>query len=159
MQMTDVHNYLSSVEKFISEVDVAAVWCPDSGSYDTWICRLLSCLIGSGSVHDELFQLLSPVCGIKVRAVYFTCLWRGGNDIIVWTPWVRGIIAAECWCMCWNVDKVLGADVAVRCTWHRESWWFRPARWRYVTTDRSVLCQALHHGWDTLTAARSLLTN
>jgi len=70
MQITDVRTCSQSVEKFTSEVDVASVWCPDGGSYDTWICQLLTCLIGS--VHDELFQLLSPVCCIKVRAVYVT---------------------------------------------------------------------------------------
>ena len=72
MQITDVCAALQSVDTFVSAVDVAAVWCPDSSSYDTWICQLLSCLISSGSVHDELFQLLSPICCIKVRAVHIT---------------------------------------------------------------------------------------
>ena len=74
MQITDVRSHSQSVERFTTEVDVATVWCPDSGSYDKWICQLLSCLIVSGSIHDELFQLLSPVCCIKVRTVYASLL-------------------------------------------------------------------------------------
>jgi len=70
MQVTEVQTCSYSREKFTSEVDVAAVWCPDTGDYDSWICQLLCCLINSGSVHNELFQLLSPVCRIKVRPVY-----------------------------------------------------------------------------------------
>ena len=71
MQVTDAQTCARSVQQFTAEVDVSALWCPDNVNYDTWICQLLCCLIGSGSVHNELFQLLSPVCHIKVRAVQF----------------------------------------------------------------------------------------
>jgi len=53
-----------------SEVDVEAVWCSDSVNYDSWICQLLCYLISSCGIHDELFQLLSPVCHVKVRDVH-----------------------------------------------------------------------------------------
>jgi len=74
MQITDVRTCSQSMERFSCEVDDATVWCPDSGSYDTWICQLLGCLIGSGSIHDELFQLLSPVCCIKVHTAYMPAI-------------------------------------------------------------------------------------
>jgi len=77
MQITDVQTFSYSLEKFTSEVDVAALWCPDSGNYDMWICQLLCCLISSGSIDNELFQLLTPVCRIKVH--YPSLLWLKWN--------------------------------------------------------------------------------
>jgi len=74
MQITDVQTHSYPLEKFISEVDVPAVWCPESGDYGSWICQLLCCLIGSGSVNNELLQLLSPVCRIKVCYLFSLCL-------------------------------------------------------------------------------------
>jgi len=66
MQIADVQTCSCPLEKFTSEVDVVSVWCPDSSDYETWICQLLCCLISSGSVNNELLQLLSTVCRIKV---------------------------------------------------------------------------------------------
>jgi len=68
MQVTGVQtgDRVYSMERFVSEVDRASVWCPDSADYDKWICDLVCCLINSGSVDNELLQLLTPVCRIKV---------------------------------------------------------------------------------------------
>jgi len=66
MQMTDARTSSFLVDKFSLKVDSESVWCPDSEDYETWICLLLCCLIDSGAVHDEMFQLLLPVCRIKV---------------------------------------------------------------------------------------------
>ena len=71
--MTDVQGGVQSVEKFQGEVDVGTVWCSDGCDYEWWICQLLCRLIGSGGVRDELFQLLSPVCHIKVLLLSPVC--------------------------------------------------------------------------------------
>ena len=150
MQITDAHTSVRSLEKFTSEVDVAAVWCPDHGNYDLWICQLLCCLIGSGSIHNELFQLLSAVCCIKVHKVQFLfSTWLKCNYARAW--WVFDRMCVVWWTVHVCVDKILGVDATVRYTWHSEIWYGHTC-WRCVSTDWSILCQSLRCSSDTVTA-------
>jgi len=52
--------------EFASLVDDADLWCPDLVNHGTWLRRLLSALINSGGVKDEILRCLNPVCQSQV---------------------------------------------------------------------------------------------
>jgi len=69
-----------SWERFQSTVDLDDLWNPSNGCHDDWVISLVTAVINSGAVRDELLQLLGPVCKIKVgfvdglssfKAIYF----------------------------------------------------------------------------------------
>ena len=54
----------------IASLDVENLWIPAANvTHGSWITRLVSTLITSGAVNDEVLVLLKPVCETKVCCV------------------------------------------------------------------------------------------
>ena len=61
---------LPSPASFPALVDVADLWIPSGGvTHGNWITRLVTTLMDSGGVTDEVLLLLKPVCQVKVSAL------------------------------------------------------------------------------------------
>ena len=58
----------ASDEHFVKTVDDDLLWVPNDANHTAWVTRLVCQLIHSRGVHDELLQLLTPVCKVKVSS-------------------------------------------------------------------------------------------
>ena len=51
--------------KFQNKIDNSCLW-NDASNHSQWITRLVTSLLSSGGVTDEVFLLVTPVCEVKV---------------------------------------------------------------------------------------------
>ena len=59
-----------SWDNFLTTVDKESLWNPEHSNHSNWVKTLATTLITSGSVTDEILQLLEPVCSLKVSLVF-----------------------------------------------------------------------------------------
>ena len=73
---------------FPALVDVADLWIPSGGvTHGNWITRLVTTLMDSGGVTDEVLVLLKPVCQVKVSVLKPVALvWSVVRISIQWNP-------------------------------------------------------------------------
>ena len=50
----------------MSTVNSQLLWCPRHNDHTAWLKELVCALIDSGAVKDQLLQLLTPICQVKV---------------------------------------------------------------------------------------------
>lgn len=55
--------------KFQNKIDNSHVW-NDASDHNRWITRLVTSLLDSGGVTDEVLLLVTPVCEVKVNNCY-----------------------------------------------------------------------------------------
>ncbi|XP_070568138.1 serine-protein kinase ATM-like [Ptychodera flava] len=57
----------TSYEGIADIIRDSALWVPDHGNHETWICNLATTLIKHGGIQDEFLRLLTPICQVKVE--------------------------------------------------------------------------------------------
>lgn len=55
--------------KFQNKIDNCNLW-NDASDHNQWITRLVTSLLSSGGVTDEVLLLVTPVCEVKVKNSY-----------------------------------------------------------------------------------------
>ena len=54
------------INKFQNKIDNSNLW-NDASDHSNWITRLVTSLLSSGGVIDEVLLLITPVCEVKVN--------------------------------------------------------------------------------------------